>query len=183
MSLFNLMVDTESMGTEPMAPLVSIGAVFFDEHTGQVGETFYRKIHLSTAVRLGFAMEPAAVLWWMQQPDEARISTFSMAEDVRVVMAEFAEWINTKCPGKDELRVWGCSPAFDCIKLTEHFKACGIETPWKCYNERCYRTIRERNKNVPEADRSGLHNALEDAMHQARHLIAIRQHHAQKAAA
>lgn len=177
-ALRDLMVDTETTGTGPNAAVVSIGAVFFSEHTGQIGATFKRNIHLATAVAKGFVIEPAAVLWWMQQPDAARNAAFLQGEQIEKVMQEFHDWIVANGPGIDDLRVFGCSPAFDCVKLDTHFKACGIETPWHYWAERCYRTIRDRNRNVEEDERTGLHNALDDAIFQAKHLIKIR--HAKK---
>lgn len=178
-TLTNLMLDTETMGKKDNAAVVSIGAVFFDEHTGQLGETFYRRIHLATSVAKGFVMDPGTVLWWLQQNDEARNSTFLNADHVEMVMEDFYEWVITKGPKKDDLRVWGCSPSFDCTKVANHLEACGLEAPWHYWAERCYRTIRDRNRNVPEDERIGLHNALDDAIHQAKHLIKIR--HAKKA--
>jgi hypothetical protein len=59
-----------------------------------------------------------------------------------------------------------------------------VDVPWLYFNERCYRTIRERNRSVPLAEREGLHNALEDSKFQANHLIAIRNaSHARRATA
>ena len=180
--LSNLMLDTETMGIKPDAAIVAIGAVLFDEHTGQIGETFYRTIHLATSVRLGFKIEPATVLFWLGQEDEARRSILFNAVNAVDAMTDFAEWVQQHGAPKGELRVWGASPAFDCVKVQAHLEACGLEAPWFYWNERDYRTIRERNKIVPEDERVGLHNALADAVHQARHLIKIRQYHASEKA-
>lgn len=177
----NLMIDVESMGTKPTAPLMAIGAVFFDENNRQLGDTFYRTIHLSTSVNLGFVMEPAAVLFWLGQPDEARNAVLFNALPVGDVMQEFASWIGQRC-SRSDLMVWGNSPTFDCLKVEAHFKACGLDVPWLYFNERCYRTIRERNRVVEQDERQGLHNALEDAKFQAQHLIKIRAYHAAKRA-
>ena len=178
----NLMMDTESMGTNPDAALVALGATFFDEHTGQIGDRFYRSIHLATSVNAGFKIEPAAVLFWLGQPDAARNAILFNALPMRDVMQEFSEWVLARCP-QDQVLVWGCSPAFDCIKVEAHCKAVDVQVPWRYYNERCYRTIRERNRVVEEDERVGLHNAADDAIHQARHLIKIRAYHAAKKAA
>lgn len=176
----NCMLDTESIGLNPDAALVSIGAVMFDENGG-LGASFYRVIHLATSVNAGFKMEPGAVLFWLSQPDEARNAILFNALPMVDVMKEFADWLTAQCP-REEVLVWGCSPAFDCIKVEAHCKAAGVRTPWSYYNERCYRTIRERNKVVEEDERIGLHNALDDAKHQALHLIKIRKYHASKKA-
>lgn len=176
----NLMIDVESMGKKPDAALVAIGAVFFDEHSGLIGDTFYRTIHLATSVGLGFKIEPATVLFWLGQSDEARNAILFNAVHVEDAMSDFADWVKAKGPAKGDLRIWGCSPSFDCIKVQAHIEACDLEVPWFYWAERDYRTIRERNKIVPEAERVGLHNAMHDAMHQANHLIAIRRYHASK---
>lgn len=173
----NLMLDTETMGQGPDAAIVAIGAVFFDEHTGQLGKTFYRTIHLATSVRLGFKMEPATVLWWLQQDDAARRSIIYNAVHVQDAMIDFVEWVQINGPDKNDLRVWACSPSFDVVKIEQHLKALDLDTPWPYWAERDYRTIRERNKVVEEDEREGLHNALDDAIHQAKHLIKIRQYH------
>lgn len=177
----NIMLDVESMGRDANAALVAIGAVFFDEHTGQLGPTFYRAIHLSTSVNLGFKMEPATVLFWLGQPEEARRAILFNSVHVADAFADFVDWVKEHGPkDKAELRMWGCSPTFDCVKVEAHLKALDLEVPWFYWAERDYRTIRERNKVVPQDERTGLHNALEDAKFQASHLIKIRQHHVNK---
>lgn len=178
----HLMFDTETMGTGPDAPIISIGAVFFNEHTGQLGPTFYRTVHLATTVRLGFKMDPGTVLWWLGQPDETRNAIRFNAVTAEDAFVDLVDWIAEHGPKKDELRVFAASPAFDCIKIERHLKALSLPVPWFYWAERDYRTIRERNKVVPEDERIGHHNALDDAIHQAKHLIKIRQHHASKAA-
>ena len=171
------MIDTESMGTDPDAAIVSLGAVFFNEHTGQIGSTFYRTLHLATTVHLGFKIYPATVLWWLGQPEESRNAIRFNAVSAEDSLVDFVDWVQDNGPAKADLRVFAASPAFDCVKVAAHLKALDLETPWFYWAERDYRTIRERNKNVEEGEREGLHNALADAIHQAKHLIKIRQHH------
>ncbi|EMQ3548812.1 3'-5' exoribonuclease, partial [Escherichia coli O111:H5] len=38
---YHLMIDLETMGTNTNAPIVVIGAVFFDPQTGEIGPVFY----------------------------------------------------------------------------------------------------------------------------------------------
>ncbi|HAU5802086.1 3'-5' exonuclease [Citrobacter freundii] len=42
----NLMIDLETMGKKPNAPIVSIGAVFFDPQSGELGQEFYSAVNL-----------------------------------------------------------------------------------------------------------------------------------------
>jgi hypothetical protein len=176
----NLMLDTETMGNGHDGALVAIGAVFFDEVAG-LGAEFYRTINLSTAVLRGGSMDPATVMWWLGQDDAARNAIRFNGYHIDEALADFVQFIQTHCAVAD-IRVWGCSPTFDCEKVSSALKRSGMQTPWRYFNERCYRTIRERNKSVALDERTGLHNALEDAKFQAKHLIKIRSSRAKKSA-
>lgn len=177
----NIMLDVETMGRHEDAAVVAIGAVFFDEHTGQLGPEFYRAIHLATSVNLGFKMEAATVLFWLGQPEEARRAILFNAVHVSDAFEDFVCWVKANGPKeKTDLRMWGCSPSFDCTKVEAHLTALNLEVPWLYWAERDYRTIRDRNKQVPLDERTGLHNALEDAKFQAKHLCKIRHWHVNK---
>ncbi|OEG29636.1 exodeoxyribonuclease VIII, partial [Shigella sp. FC2117] len=45
----HLMIDLETMGKNPDAPIISIGAIFFDPQTGDMGPEFSKTIDLETA--------------------------------------------------------------------------------------------------------------------------------------
>ena len=59
------------MGKGQRAAIVTIGAVFFNQMTGELGAEFEAHINLSDSARFG-EMDPDTVLWWMGQSDEAR---------------------------------------------------------------------------------------------------------------
>lgn len=46
----HVMVDLETMGKKHNAPIVAIGAVFFDPATGSIGESFYKVVCLESSV-------------------------------------------------------------------------------------------------------------------------------------
>lgn len=169
----DLSLDLETMGTQPGSAIVALGACFFDTATSQIGEKFYRAIHLSTAVREGLAIDPATLMWWLRQSDAAREAIIFNTYDIRQVLTEFAAWVNLLCP-KGSLRVWARGPSFDCSLLMAAYRACDIAPPWLYFNERCHRTLTARNPSVPEPEREGTyHRADDDAVHQAKWLIAI----------
>jgi inhibitor of KinA sporulation pathway (predicted exonuclease) len=57
--------------------------------------------------------------------------------------------------------------------MTSAFRSIDTEPPWKPWEERCYRTINAIVK-IPQDERQGTyHNALDDALHQTRHLMKI----------
>lgn len=178
----DLMLDVETMGTGPDGALVAIGAVFFNETSGQLGPEFYRTINLATAVQRGGEIDAATVMWWLAQDDAARNSIRFNGYHIDEALADLSAFIATHSRVPD-VRVWGCSPTFDCEKVSRALARSGLPAAWRYFNERCYRTVRERNRSVEQDERAGLHNALEDAKFQARHLIKIRAHHAKKASA
>lgn len=181
--MLDLMLDLETMGRGPTGAIVAIGAVFFDERSGELGPEFYRAVNLATAVRDGGEITPDTVMWWLGQDVEARNAILFNTCDIAEVLGEFSNFIESRV-NTAEVRVWGCSPSFDCTKVETAMQRIGMKAPWRYYNERCYRTIRDRNPSVEQDEREGLHNALEDAKYQARHLIKIRKaNSARKAAA
>lgn len=165
------MIDTETMGMDTTGALLAIGAVFFDERTG-LGAELYRTINLATAVQRGGTLDASTIMWWLGQDEAARNAVRFNGYHIDEALADFVAFF--KKYGNNDTRVWGCSPTFDCEKVSSALKRSGMKTPWLYFNERCYRTVRERNKSVPLDERTGLHNALEDAKFQANHLIKIR---------
>lgn len=165
----DLMIDLETMGTGPDGAIVSFGAVFFDENG--LGDEMYRSVNLATAVREGGELDASTVMWWLGQDDATRNAVRFGGVDIKEALGDLHSFI-VKRAGT-EAKVWGCSPTFDCLKIERAMKRIGMKTPWKYFNERCYRTVRERNALVEQDERTGLHNALDDAKFQARHLIKI----------
>lgn len=177
----DIMLDLETLGTQPGSAIVSIGAVYFDLNTGELGETFYRVVDIRSEGP-PFKVGMDTVCWWMQQENAARAVFDTKAAgvgppSVRIVQAltEFAEFAN-----KDDTRktlIWGNGASFDNVVLTEAYRIVGIPCPWPYYNDRCYRTVRAHYKSMgidPPLVREGtFHNALDDAITQVKHLIKI----------
>lgn len=173
----DLSLDTETMGTRPGSAVVGIGACFFDAATGQIGDSYYQAINLATCVNAGLTMDPGTVMWWMQQSDEARNAICFSTAKIEVALAEFSEWVHARCP-RGDVRPWLRGPSFDAALLTAAYKAVGLELPWLYFNERCHRTLTARNPSVEQPERLGtFHNAKDDAIHQARWLLKIAEHH------
>lgn len=68
----HLMIDIETMGNKPTAPIVAIGGVFFDTHTGHLGAEFYVAVNLASAMDQGATPDGDTILWWLKQSSEAR---------------------------------------------------------------------------------------------------------------
>lgn len=68
----HLMIDLETMGNKPTAPIVTIGAIFFDPQTGSLGAEFYMAVNLASAMEQGATPDGDTILWWLKQSAEAR---------------------------------------------------------------------------------------------------------------
>lgn len=72
--------------------------------------------------------------------------------------------------------------AFDNVILRNAYGAVGLEPFWKHWNNRCVRTVVELGRNAGIDPKKTLqfegepHNALDDAIHQAKYVSIIHQH-------
>lgn len=172
----DIMIDIESLGTVPGCAILSIGAVAFDLRDCTIGPEFSETIHLATSVRAGLTIDPATVLWWFNQSGEAQTAAIKMAQPLDEVLERFTEFCRNCAGFPEKLRPWGNGASFDAPLVEAAYRAVGKSAPWKFWNQRCYRTVKAMYPQVPEAERIGTHHeAHADALHQVKHLFAIRQ--------
>jgi exodeoxyribonuclease VIII len=175
----HIMLDLETMGTRPNAPIIAIGAVTFDAD-GIGTHSFYRNVDLQSSITAGAIIDPNTVMWWMQQSDEARAALLAKgATDIVTAMDAFDGWVDSATGhNRDAIQgVWGNGASFDNAIMSESYKRLGFNPPWPFWKDRCYRTAKSMFPNVP-MERSGTHhNALDDAISQAKHLIEISKAH------
>lgn len=167
----HIMVDLETMGTRPDAPIIAIGAVMFNAD-GIVKE-FYCTVSLDSAVRSGAMIDPNTVMWWLRQ-DKAAQDALSDTQDIAVgletALRDFMQFV---CYCGDSLQgVWGNGASFDNVLLHEAGKRCGVPM-WEFWKDRCYRTVKNMYPDVGLKRVGTHHNALDDAKSQALHLIDI----------
>mgnify|MGYP000845505108 CR=1 FL=1 len=180
----HLMVDIESMGEKPDAPIVSIGAVFFDPASGQTGPEFYKVISLESAMEWGGVPDASTILFWLKATPEAR-SEIIMDHAIPLddALLQFKDFIaENAANGKDTVQVWGNGATFDNVLLEDSYARTGISCPWKYWNNRDVRTIVELGKAVGYTPRHEIpfegepHKAISDARHQVKYVSAIWQH-------
>lgn len=160
----NIMLDLETMGNGSNAAIIAIGAVRFDT---EVTDKFYETVALDSAVASGLEIDPDTVMWWMKQSDEARSQFDRQSEHLRTALMLFTQWIG------DNAIVWGNGSDFDNVILANAYKKCGLTVPWRFWNNRCYRTIKNLNHDIKMARTGTYHNAVDDAESQANHLLRI----------
>lgn len=177
----HLMIDLETMGNKPNAPIVSIGAVFFDPSTGELGADFYRVVNLKSSVDGGAIPDPDTIMWWMKQSEPARMAICD--EDAISISSALIE-LNTFILDNtdiDNVQVWGNGATFDNVILRVSYERELVPCLWKFWNDRDVRTIVELGRSLgfnPRRDipfEGDMHNALADARHQAKYVSAIWQ--------
>lgn len=166
------MLDLETMGTDPNAAIIAIGAVEFDITTQEVGERFYAVVDLVSSVESGGVIDPSTVLWWMKRSEEARSEFSHGGEILEIALQKFSAWMENR--GKrEDVRVWGNGAAFDNVILATAYRCNRLQLPWTVWNDRCYRTVKALNPTVKMQRTGTHHNAVDDAESQARHMIAL----------
>ena len=168
----NIMVDLETMGTHPGAPIIAIGSVFFDARG--LGPSHYVEVNLESCTRLGMRIDANTVIWWMGQSEEAR-SAFknnAQAAHLQDALLMLSDFMGNVCR-TNQPKVWGNGASFDNVILGNAYDVCGMARPWAFYNDRCYRTAKNVCEYVPFTPPEVAHNALSDAIAQATHLVEI----------
>lgn len=161
----NIMIDLETMGQKSNAAIISIGAVYFDN--SGLGSTFSVLVDLDSSVEMGMDIDASTVMWWMKQSEDARSVFTGASIHLADALFAFSEFVEEGCT------LWGNGADFDNVILANAYDKCNIPFPFKFWNNRCYRTMKNIFRDV-EMDRKGIyHNALDDAISQAEHLVKI----------
>lgn len=179
----HLMVDMETMGNGPDAPIVSIGAVFFDPSTGNTGAEFYQVVSLESSMSFGMKPDASTIQWWLKQSSEARSAILvDEAMGLRESLELLADFIaENAANGSHTVQLWGNGCSFDNVILRRAYAL--TDTPFAVpfWNDRDVRTMVELGKSVginPRFDipfEGDMHNALSDARHQVKYVSAIWQ--------
>ncbi|ELH3379672.1 3'-5' exoribonuclease [Escherichia coli] len=173
----HLMIDLETMGKNPDAPIASIGAVFFDPQTGEMGPEFSKIINMDTC---GGTVDISTIEWWLQRSGEARAAILADRIPLDDALLQLREFIDENS-GEFFVQVWGNGANFDNVILRRSYERQEIPCPWRYTNDRDIRTMvalglvmdfDARNVTTFEGER---HNALHDARYQAKCVSAIWQ--------
>ncbi|EFO2069400.1 exonuclease [Escherichia coli O8] len=177
---YHLMIDLETMGTNTNAPIVVIGAVFFDPQTGEIGPVFYIVISLTDAMNTGAVPDGGTIEWWLKQSSEARAAILTDQVKLKDALSQFREFISEYSDEKF-VQVWGNGATFDNAILRTSYERLDLPCPWRYHNDRDVRTIVELGKTIDFDARTVIpfegvrHNALDDARHQAKYVTATIQ--------
>lgn len=170
----DIMLDLETLSSAPDAAIVAIGATVFstDGATSLVGsQTFYIPVDPVSAQTMGGTIDAATVQWWARQSPEARATlNDDRAAHIGDALHDFGEFVRQF----DEPRIWGNGAGFDNVVLRRAYERSPLFAPWAFRADRCYRTLKNIHPHIPRPPFDGVqHNALADALNQARHAERI----------
>lgn len=168
-----IMIDLETLDTQPSAVIVSIGAVRFGPDAWQPWDTFYLPVAFDQ--RDGRTVSRDTIAWWLTQPAEVQAALSDPAAvPLCGALVQLATWITNG--GREDVEIWAGPATFD-LAVLEHAYRSGANgwgaPPWKYNETRCYTTLRKLNPNILRPNNPSAHNALADAKSQAEHASAI----------
>lgn len=167
-----IMVDLETMATEPDAAIMSIGAAAFDPLADRViADSFYVAVNLDSSVAAGGRMDPKTVTWWMDPLRHDARERWLMDDKVDLydALVGLNHWAATR-------PILGNGAAFDNVILTTACRAHGLEPFWKFWDGLCYRTIKRLAPEIELEQVGTYHHPLDDAISQALHMQRICKH-------
>lgn len=181
----HVMIDLETLGTEPGCAILSIGAAEFGPDG--LKASLYVPINLRSCLRAGLTEDPDTVAWWEKQSHEAKQTLRDSASKTAsfplgAALSQLDFWLGQVCGLVDDaawrrgLRVYGNGADFDLPILAAACRATGHDVPWAPYAGRCYRSYKNLRPAI-KLDRVGVHhNALGDAQSQAEHCARLLNH-------
>lgn len=165
----DVMLDLETLGTGPNSVIISVGACFFDKEL--IGDSLYLALDRDEQIGRGREVSAETVTWWNQQSLAAREVFAESQMGVNMFLQTFSEWLLSHAQYPDDIKMWGNGSDFDNAILADLYRQWNVAMPWKFYNNRCYRTLKNiaiafDSHDLPE--REGVHHhALHDAEYQA----------------
>lgn len=171
----DIMLDLETLGTKPGCTVLSIGAVAFNENG--LGRELYVTVNRLSCDKVGLIEDAGTIRWWQTQAPEAR----QLLEDtdgdgglpLEDALHTFSAFFLSFGP---KTRLWGNGADFDNPILGDAYHAAKIQPPWAPYSGRCYRTLKSFAPEVKIVREGVYHNALSDAISQARHATRVLDH-------
>jgi exodeoxyribonuclease VIII len=167
----HIMLDTETLGLDGNAIILSIGAVVFDVDAG-LKEEFYTDINPES---FPGSVDISTIKWWMEQCHSGVPVPMAGVLALPAAMGLFNDYLLNACEGNTKrLVIWANGTDFDIPKLTNAYKLCGAKVPWGYNSVRDARTLYKVYSSYglkpPELNK---HNALADARWQAEYLVSI----------
>lgn len=168
----SVMLDLETFGTSPQAPVVQIAALPFDLSTGEFFATDGFYMTCVPDLRKYVSDYSTLKFWLTTTTPEARVAVFAneQARPLAEVLLRLRQW--TMDRGLSKQPLWALPASFDIVILENAFRTEEIQWPWHYNVPRCLRTVYElagitKDQRIrPENE----HDAMSDAVSQVKTL-------------
>lgn len=172
----HIVLDLETLSTQPNAVIASIGAVALTASGGFVSE-FHVPITTGNFRQCHRHVCAKTVEWWEQQSEEAKLASVKAPNPTlpHPALQAFIAWVHEHADPK-KVKVWGNGSSFDNVILSSLFADYPeLERPWAYWNDRDMRTVLDLNPAAKDVGpfEGVKHNALHDARHEAKQLAKV----------
>lgn len=164
----DVMIDFETLGNGKDKCICQVGAVYFDNVTGALGEEFKATIDASSHEKYGGKVDAKTVYWWLAQSDAARQSILDKDKvDIVKAMTDLNEFLSKAA------RIWSHA-TFDFVTLMEALKQLEISPKMSYKSGLDLRTLVYLSGiSFDKTPREGVHHdGLADAKHQVKYCVA-----------
>lgn len=173
MTMKHVMVDLETLGTAADSVILSIGAVRFNLDSDEIDDAgFYASVSIDSNLKFKRRVQEDTLIWWMKQSDTAQVVFHEPKQSLPSALVEFSDWVHD-----GDSFMWSNGADFDNAMLAHAYTQQSMERPWLFWNSRCVRTYKAlpgaKGVTVPRLGTH--HNALHDAIYQARLVQAIQK--------
>lgn len=144
----DIMLDIETLGTDPGAPILQIGAKAFNRLCSSddwMAMYFDEYVDMQSCFDLGLTEVTAGALefWFQQDQDMAQKALFNRnARDITEVLVDLNMWAE-QLANDAELRWWAKGPDFDNVLIEHAAHLAGEDVPWRYNKKRCVRTLQD----------------------------------------
>jgi hypothetical protein len=171
----DIMLDLETLSSAPDGAIIAIGACTFASEGTPLAEHERKTFNMiidahdaQTAAR--GSVDARTMQWWVRQSEAARsIFNSPFATPTAIALQQFSAF----CADFDGPRIWGNGANFDNVLLRGAYDRMSLKAPWSFRDDRCYRTLKSLRPDIEFKPSGVAHNALDDAVSQARHAEAI----------
>tara|TARA_B100000424_G_scaffold267974_1_gene261854 strand:+ start:2420 stop:2956 length:537 start_codon:yes stop_codon:yes gene_type:complete len=163
--MIHAMIDLETLSTNPDAVILTIGGVKFDARTqmNPYNEMYFR-VDVDSQTKIGRNVMQETMNWWATQPKE--VSEEALGDGNRVSLEDAIKQLNKFAVGVDIF--WCQGPLFDYAILQDLYRQLNTPVPWNYWQIRDSRTLFSLVPKDHNEKRTGLHNALQDCIFQAK---------------
>lgn len=161
------MLDIETLSTTTNSVILTIGAIKFSRYKTlksiKKDDLFYRRVDISSCIKLDMDISEKTIDWWYQQNEECRNEAFNKNQRYSIdkVLKEFNEWFGLS------KYIWSHGDDFDITILKNAYDKCKLTPPWKYWNTRDTRTLFDITSiNLKTFVGTNRHHPLYDCLYQ-----------------